>query len=118
MYILYGIPNCNTVKNAINWLIDHGIEYQFNDYKKKGISAEKLQDWCKQRSWEILLNKKGTTWRSLDKSLQEMIIDESSAIQFLLEKNSAIKRPIIELDGKIIAVGFNEDEYQQVFQRS
>lgn len=117
MYIVYGIPNCNTVKNAITWLKNNQVEYTFHDYKKKGVTAEKLHDWCKQKGWELLLNKKGSTWRSLDSNVQKSIVNEKTAINFLLEKNSAIKRPIIELDGKIITLGFDESSYTLLFKK-
>ena len=117
MYIVYGIPNCNTVKDTINFLKTNQIEYTFHDYKKKGITQDKLQDWCKQKGWEVLLNKKGSTWRAYDINHQRKIVNEKTAIAFLLEKQSAIKRPIIELDGKIVMIGFDETSYTLFFIR-
>ena len=66
MLHVYGIKNCNTVKKAINWLEEHQLPYTFHDYKKEGISENKLEEWEKEISWEKLLNKKGTTWKKLD----------------------------------------------------
>jgi len=116
MYIVYGIPNCNTVKKAITWLQEHKISYEFHDYKKKGISSAKLSEWSKQVGWEILLNRKGTTWKQLDQSLQNSIKSEKSAVSLLIEKTSAIKRPLIEKNGKVVVIGFEEDLYKRLFK--
>jgi Spx/MgsR family transcriptional regulator len=115
MYQVYGIKNCNTIKSTIDWLKMNQIDFVFHDYKKEAITEEKLMDWCKQKGWEILLNKKGSTWKSYDINHQRKIVNEKTAIAFLLEKNSAIKRPIIEKDGKIVAIGFDETGYTLLF---
>ena len=115
MHTLYGIPNCNTVKKAIDWLKKNKVEFQFHDYKKKGIAAAKLQAWIAQIGWEHLINKRGTTWKRLDETLQKSITNNQAAIALMVEKTSVIKRPIIENDNKIVAVGFDEKEYENVF---
>jgi arsenate reductase len=107
---VYGIPNCNTVKKAIDWLKGNDVDFEFHDYKKKGITKEKLLEWSKKVGWEKLLNKKGTTWRALESDQQQKITDESSAIDLMIEKPSIIKRPVIELNNKLL-VGFVEEEY-------
>lgn len=109
--ILYGIPNCNTVKKARVWLEENGFNAEFHDFKKKGISIEKLNEWCNIFGWEVVLNKKGTTWRNLTPDVQRSVTDQQSAVSILLENNSAIKRPVVEIDGKPILIGFNEEEY-------
>jgi arsenate reductase len=113
---IYGITNCNTVKKSIDWLIQNDVEYHFHDYKKKGITKEKLKEWTKVVGWEKLVNKKGTSWRSLSPEQQAKVADENSAIELMLEKPSVIKRPIIEADGKLI-VGFEEEEYRNSFKK-
>ncbi len=115
MYTLYGIPNCNTVKKAIDWLKKNDIAYQFHDYKKKGITEIKLQEWVAQISWAVLVNKRGTTWKGLDETVQTNITNNQAAIGLMIEKTSVIKRPIIENGNKIVAVGFDEKEYENVF---
>ena len=112
--ILYGIPNCNTVKKARTWLEEHNVSYSFHDYKKSGITEEKLKKWLTQTNWQTLVNRQGTTWRQLDKSVQEKVIDEKSAIKLMLEKNSVIKRPVVET-AKGVIVGFDEAVYQKSF---
>jgi arsenate reductase (glutaredoxin) len=110
--IVYGIKNCNTVKSAIDWLNKNKVDFEFHDYKKSGISETKLSEWCKQVGWEILVNKRGTTWRQLDESTQRKVTNEKSAIALMMEKTSVIKRPLIEKNGKVLLLGFDEANYE------
>lgn len=116
MFILYGIKNCNTVKKATDWLTAHQIKFEFHDYKKSGITKEKLIQWCQQTDWANLLNQKGTTWRNLDADKKNLVKHENAAIDLMIEKASIIKRPVIEDEnGKILVIGFNDELYQEVF---
>lgn len=112
MLHVYGIKNCNTVKKALDWLNEHQITYTFHDYKKEPAHESKLKEWQELVSWEALVNKKGTTWKKLSPEQQAAVVDKSSARQVLLENNSMIKRPIIELENEII-LGFDEETYNQ-----
>lgn len=111
--VIYGIKNCNTVKSAIDWLNKNKVAFEFHDYKKTGITAAKLSGWCKQVGWESLINKRGTTWRQLEEADQKKVINEKSAIALLIEKTSVIKRPLIEQDGKVLLLGYDEDVYEK-----
>lgn len=113
---LYGIPNCNTVKKARDWLTSHGIDYQFHDFKKQGVTQQLLEGWLKQIPETKLINRAGMTWRNLDEATKNSIQDQTSAIQLMSDKTSVIKRPILEKDGNIIAVGFSESEYQSLLK--
>lgn len=112
--IVYGIKNCNTVKAALAWLTEKKVVYEFHDYKKLGVTTTKLSNWCKQVGWESLVNKRGTTWRQLPEADQTKVINEKSAIALMVEKTSVIKRPLIEKNGKVILLGFDEDTYQKL----
>jgi Spx/MgsR family transcriptional regulator len=116
MKIVYAIPNCNTVKKALDWLKTHKVAYEFHDYKKKGITATQLTSWSKQIGWEALINKKGATWRQLPKETQESITSQKAAINLMIEKTSIIRRPLIEEDGKILTLGFDENEYKKALK--
>ena len=116
MKIVYAIPNCNTVKKALDWLKDHKVAFEFHDYKKKGISQTQLNQWSKQVGWEALINKKGATWRQLPKEQQESISSQKAAIALMIEKTSVIRRPLIEEDGKILLLGFDEAEYKKALK--
>lgn len=111
--IVYGIKNCNTVKSAIDWLKKNKIDFEFYDYKSKGITAAKLKSWSKQVGWEVLVNKRGMTWRQLPDIAQRKITNEKAAIALMVEKTSIIKRPLIESDGKVLLLGFDEKTYKE-----
>ena len=115
MYIVYGIPNCDTIKKSVAWLQKHRIPYAFHDYKKEGIATAKLKTWSKQVGWETILNKKSSTWRELGEARQASINNEKAAIAVMAENNSIIKRPVIEKDSKVVAVGFDEAKYEKLF---
>jgi Spx/MgsR family transcriptional regulator len=116
MKTVYAIPNCNTVKKALDWLKANKVNFEFHDYKKKGITVTQLTNWCKQIGWEALINKKGATWRQLPKEIQESITTQKAAIALMMEKTSIIKRPLIEENGKILALGFDEAEYKKALK--
>jgi arsenate reductase (glutaredoxin) len=109
--VVYGIKNCNTVKTALDWLKKKNVSFDFHDYKTNGITESKLKEWSKQVGWESLVNKRGTTWRQLDEATQAKIKSEATAIALMKEKTSVIKRPLIEKDGKVVVLGFDEEEY-------
>lgn len=112
MITLYGIKNCDTIKKARKWLTDNNVEYVFHDFRKDGLEEKQLRDWAKQVGWEILLNKRGTTWRGLDEKVKNNI-DEPIAIRVMLEQPAIIKRPVL-VSGKTILVGFSADQYHQL----
>jgi Spx/MgsR family transcriptional regulator len=116
MKTVYAIPNCNTVKKALDWLKLNKVAFEFHDYKKKGITATQLGNWCKQIGWEALVNKKGATWRQLPKEIQESITTQKAAIALMIEKTSIIKRPLIEENGKILVIGFEETDYKKALK--
>ncbi len=116
MYQIYGISNCNTVKKALSWLDGHHVAYTFHNYKKEGASEGLLMSWCKQVGWEALVNKKGTTWRTLPEDVKIQVTDEKSAVALMREKTSVIKRPLIEKEGKVVMLGFDDAAYEQLFK--
>ena len=107
--IVYGIPNCDSVKKARKWLDANNISYEFHDYKKKGIDKASLESWSKVLGWDTLLNRRGTTWRKLDEAEKDGI-NEARAIELMIEHTSMIKRPVISHDGTLLA-GFDEAAY-------
>jgi arsenate reductase (glutaredoxin) len=111
MTTLYGIPNCDTVKRARDWLATHGVEYQFHDFKKQGVPADRLAAWVGAAGWERVLNRKGTTWRKLPESQQSAVVDAASAQALMREQASVIKRPVVEWDDGRITVGFDADDW-------
>lgn len=106
---IYGIKNCDTMKRARAWLDGHGVPYSFHDYKTAGIDRTRLVHWAKQVGWETLLNRAGTTFRKLDDADKDRLT-ESKAIALMLAQPSMIKRPVLDLDGKLL-VGFKPEIY-------
>jgi Spx/MgsR family transcriptional regulator len=110
--IIYGIPNCDTVKKTFTWFNKNKIPFQFHNYKTDGITAAELKAWCTISNWEILLNKKSTTWKNIDAARQATITTKAAAIKLMQENTSIIKRPVVEINGTIL-VGFNEAIYEK-----
>ncbi len=111
---LYGIPNCDTMKKARKWLAEQAIEHEFHDYKKAGIDEATLRDWVSSVGWEVLLNRRGTTWRNVAQEIKDTI-DEDKAVDLMLDNPSIIKRPVLKT-GDRIEVGFKPEHYADIFK--
>ena len=109
-----GIKNCDTMKKARAWLDQHCVDYSFHDYKTAGIERERLERWCKKVGWETLLNRAGTTFRKLpDKDKNGL--DATKAVALMQAQPSLIKRPVLDLGGGRLLVGFVPAQYDEVF---
>ena len=112
---IYGIKNCDTMKKARAWLDAHKIAYAFHDYKAAGIERAALERWTKQAGWEVLLNRAGTTFRALPDATKAGVT-EKQAIALMLEQPSMIKRPVLEVVGHKLLVGFKPEAYAAAFR--
>jgi arsenate reductase len=109
---IYGIKNCDTMKKARAWLDMHGVAYDFHDYKTAGIDRERLERWEKKVGWETLLNRTGTTFTKLpDKD--KAGLDAGKAVRLMLDQPSMIKRPVLDLGGGNLLVGFKPENYEK-----
>lgn len=108
--VLYGIPNCDSIKKARKWLERRSVNYAFHDYKKAGVDEAKLREWMSEVGWEVLLNKRGTTFRDLPAEMRADV-DEDVAVALMKSHPSMIKRPVLESEGPLI-VGFKGGEYE------
>ncbi|TKT72989.1 ArsC family reductase [Afipia massiliensis] len=106
---IYGIKNCDTMKKARAWLDKHGIDYNFHDYKAEGIDKDRLARWSNVAGWEVLLNRAGTTFRKLPDA-DKANLTEKKAMALMLAQPSMIKRPVLEIGGKLL-VGFKPESY-------
>jgi Spx/MgsR family transcriptional regulator len=111
---IYGIKACDTMKKARSWLDEHHVPYKFHDYKVSGIDARTLKGWAAAVGWEVLLNRSGTTFRSLPE-MRKTGLDEDKAIALMIEQPSMIKRPVLEGGGSLL-VGFKPDSYAAAFR--
>lgn len=110
MIHLYGIPNCDTVKKARTWLDKQGIAATFHDYKKEGADPERLTTWIAAAGLDVVVNRKGTTFRALPDADKTAANDSHTAVALLVQHPSIIKRPIAEYPGGVL-VGFKEEEW-------
>ena len=108
---LYGIKACDTMKKARTWLDEHGVNYDFHDYKVSAIDAASLQKWCDEHGWDKVLNRAGTTFRKLDEA-DKQDLDQAKAIALMLAQPSMIKRPVLDL-GERTLLGFKPELYAQ-----
>ena len=113
---VYGITNCNTIKKALDWLKANHVNYEFHDFKKLGVSADKLKEWDKKAGYEKFMNKQGLTWKQLNPAVKDGVKTSADALKLLQEKTSMIKRPVIE-DGDFLFFGFDEAVYNQHFKK-
>jgi arsenate reductase len=110
---IYGIKNCDTMKKARTWLDGHDVAYTFHDYKAAGVERSQLESWSKDVGWEVLLNKAGTTFRALPEKDKDGLT-EKKAIALMAAQPSMIKRPVLDIGGKLL-VGFKPEQYEKAF---
>ena len=109
---IYGIKNCDTMKKARAWLDKQGVGYVFHDYKASGIDKKKLEGWAAKAGWESLLNRAGTPFRKLPEK-DKAAVTGKKAIALMIAQPSMIKRPVLELPGGKLLVGFKPEEYEK-----
>ncbi|CCD35667.1 FIG138056: a glutathione-dependent thiolreductase [Candidatus Paraburkholderia kirkii UZHbot1] len=113
--VVYGIPNCDTVKKARVWLEEHGVPFEFHDFKKAGVNDKLIQDWLKDVPLEQLINKRGTTWRGLSDVHKAEADTTAGAIALMMQKPSIIKRPVVVVNGRVKTLGFSAEQYETLF---
>ncbi len=110
---MFGIPNCDTIKKAKKWLEAENIAFDFHDYRKQGIDAQMVTEFCQALGWEQVLNKRGTTFRQLTQEKKDTL-NEENAIALLVDNPAMIKRPILNVNGQL-HIGFKADQYATIF---
>jgi arsenate reductase (glutaredoxin) len=116
MTTIYGIKNCQTVQKALKFLDKNKFEYNFHDYKKQGIDRESLEKWCDKFTWQKVLNRAGMMWRKAIEEDKNKVVDQESAIEFMLQIPTSIKRPTLETENGLM-IGFDEGEYTEYFAK-
>lgn len=112
MIHLYGIPTCDSVKKARKYLDANSVNYAFHDYKKEGACPARVRAWAGEKGWEVLLNRRGTTFRKLDDA-EKADLEAEKAMRLMAEHPSLIKRPVVEHEGGVL-VGFDEAQWNAV----
>jgi len=113
MITIYGIKNCDTMKKAMRWLDEHGVDYRFHDYRKEGLDSKLLKAWEREIGWETLLNRRGMLWRKLPEMSRESM-NRVNALQLMQDNPAIIKRPLLDLGDRRV-VGFKPEHYGQLF---
>ncbi len=111
MIKVFGIKNCDTMKKAMNWLSEHGVAYEFIDYKKAGVAESNLPDWSRRAGWEKLLNTRGLMWKKLSDE-ERANMNEQKALHLMAQYPALIKRPVLDTGSKLI-VGFTPENYAE-----
>jgi arsenate reductase (glutaredoxin) len=114
MTTIFGIKNCQSVQKAIKYLDDNKVQYTFRDYKKQGIDIGHLERWCQELGWQKVLNRSGMMWRKADDETKSKVMDQKTAIEFMLTVPTSIKRPILENES-VLLIGFDFVQYQNTF---
>jgi len=107
--IIYGIPNCDTVRKARKWLEDHHVAYDFVDLREQTPSRARISTWLKTLGADTLINRRSTTFKQLS-SDAKALLEGDDPVAVLLEHPTLIKRPVLEYDGGLV-VGFTADDY-------
>jgi Spx/MgsR family transcriptional regulator len=118
MFTVYGIPNCDSVKKARDWLAARQVAHVFHDFKKQGASPELLAHWAAAAGWERVLNRQGQTWRKLDAAEQARAVDAASACALMQLHTSLIKRPVVDWTGAALTVGWRPDAFEAALAKS
>ncbi|MFZ6725696.1 arsenate reductase [Undibacterium sp. MH2W] len=117
--IVFGIPNCDTVKKSRTWLQEQGHDFLFHDFKKQGLTSSVIEQWLQYVPLETLINRKGTTWRALTDEQKASASDRTNAIALILAQPSIVKRPVLQIEknGGVqhVSVGFSADQFQTIF---
>ena len=111
---IYGIKNCDTMKKAFAWLEARGVAYDFHDYKKAGVPADRLKDWARRAGWEKLVNIRGPTFRKIPEG-ERAHLNEARALKLLAKYPSAIKRPVVEAGARLL-MGFDHDNFTRILK--
>jgi Spx/MgsR family transcriptional regulator len=110
--VLYGIPNCDTVRKARRWLDQQALTYDFHDLRADGIDGSLIRQWIERAGWETVVNRRSSSWKTLDPALREAM-DASSAIDAVLAQPTLVKRPVL-VDGDTLEFGFSEARYREL----
>ncbi len=114
--VVFGIPNCDTVKKARGWLSTQGVAHEFHDFKKQGLPLEQVDLWIQATGWEKLLNRRGPTWRKLGEAVQASVVDAAGAVAVMQLNTSVIKRPVVQWPGGQVTVGFDDGVWRRLIR--
>lgn len=112
--VLYGIKNCDTVKKARRWLDEKNVDYRFHDFRADGLDVATVEQWLAKEDWTVVVNRRSTTWKTLDASERDTM-NERSAAKAILAAPTLVKRPVLD-DGTSLRFGFKSDDYSELLK--
>ncbi len=115
MLTVYGIPSCDSCRNARKWLEEHGKEHRFHDLRADGLDMNMLERWAGALEWEKLLNTRSLTWRKVPE-VDRAGLNSVKAMALMLDEPTLVKRPVLETD-EVVVVGFTADSYEKLFEQ-
>lgn len=107
---VYGISNCDTVRNALKWLEARKVPHTFHDFRKEGVPEAELRKWLASAHGSSLLNRRSTTWRQLSAAQKQAA--ESDPVPLFLEQPTLFKRSVFTDGDNILDVGFAPDSLE------
>ena len=107
---IYGIKNCDTMKKARAWLDSHGVAYSFHDYKTEGIAKDKLKTLVRRTRLGDAAQSRRHHVSQIARRRQGRPERAQGHCALMLAQPSMIKRPVLDLGGKLL-VGFKPEIY-------
>ena len=111
---VYSYSKCGTCRNAIKDLEAINIKFEVIDIIENPPSKKVLKSAVKAKGLQKVFNTSGVQYRELKIKDKIKSMTEAQAIDLLASNGRLIKRPIA-VDKNKITIGFNADEYQQVW---
>ena len=113
--VLYSYSKCSTCRKASKWLDQKGFDYQLIDIVNEPPSKHYLKLALTKFSSDKkkVFNTRGKSFKLLNVDVTTLTNEE--IIQLLLQDGKLVKRPFLAYEGKVVLLGFNEDEYRNHF---
>jgi len=100
---IYGIKNCDKIKKTILWCAKNQRKCFFHDYRVDGIDIKLVEQFLKHFSFDDLINKRSTTWRTLSDGQKANVNTD-----LFIANPTLFKRPIVDIDGQYFIGYFPE----------
>jgi len=105
--VVWGIPNCSTVKKARTSLDANGVGHAFRDLRGQPPSRDDVDRFVAALGNKALRNTSGGSYRALPDD-KDSWSDTQWAAAFVADP-MLLKRPLIERDGVPVVAGFKDE---------
>ncbi len=110
---IYGIPTCGTVKKARRWLDGRGIAYTWVDFRATPPEPERVARWFETFGAKAMRNTSSGAYRKLPADKKSW--PDEKWLAALQADPMLIKRPVVEVDGEPVLIGFKEPAWVERF---